>query len=394
MKGREVKKIRGVFEKVSGSGVWWIQYFDTDGRRRREKVGTRGNAIDLVRKRKNEALAGKKLPEKLRARAVTFQQIADAALEYSRTEKGSHQHDVYRMAPLSERFGQRPAENILPEEFEGWLNDQAEEREWSVATKNRYTALLKLTYRLAEKNRKVKVNPARFLRMPKEDNARVRYLNQHKPLPTKVEYLKDCETEEDRLRAVIRTKYPNHLLEFEIALATGMRRSEMYRATWPNVDLEHNILTVPRSKHGETRHVTLNSSAKTMLEFLKEKSAGSEYVFLSMRNREPLTGNRHWFEDAVKNAGVKDFTWHCLRHTFGSRLASRGIDLRKIQELMGHKTLTVTVRYTHLSQPDLLAAVEGLVVMAAEPSATRSATSDQTQSDNGSMEARQAIHLQ
>ncbi|MGC1788409.1 MAG: site-specific integrase, partial [Terriglobales bacterium] len=181
------------------------------------------------------------------------------------------------------------------------------------------------------------------------------------------------------LRTVIRAEYPNHLLEFEIALATGMRRSEMYSATWPNVDLEHNILTVPRSKHGETRHVTLNSAAKTMLEFLKEKAAGSEYVFLSMRNREPLAGNRHWFEDALKKAAVKDFTWHCLRHTFGSRWASRGIDLRKIQELMGHKTLAVTVRYTHLSQPDLLAAVEGLVGAPVEQGATKTATSERGQ---------------
>jgi site-specific recombinase XerD len=393
MKSREVKKVRGVFEKVSGSGIWWIQYFDTDGRRRREKVGTRGNAIDLVRKRKNEALAGKKLPEKLRARAVTFQQLADAALEYSRTEKGSYQHDIYRMAPMSAHFGQRTAESILPEEFEGWLNDQAEKREWSVATKNRYTALLKLTYRLAEKNRKVKVNPARLLRMPKEDNATVRYLNQYKPLPTKVQYLKGCETEEDRLRAAIRTDYPNHLLEFEIALATGMRRSEMYRSTWPNVDLEHNILTVPRSKHGETRHVTLNSAAKTMLEFLREKGSGSEYVFLSMRNNEPLTGNRHWFEDAVKKAGVKNFTWHCLRHTFGSRLASRGIDLRKIQELMGHKTLAVTVRYTHLSQPDLRAAVEQLV-SSGKPTATTSATGEQELSGGNSTNPHQIIGIQ
>ena len=60
---RTSKKLRGVFEKVPDSGVWWIQYFDADGRRRREKAGSKGNAIDLYRKRKNEVLTGKKLPE-------------------------------------------------------------------------------------------------------------------------------------------------------------------------------------------------------------------------------------------------------------------------------------------------------------------------------------------
>lgn len=99
---------------------------------------------------------------------------------------------------------------------------------------------------------------------------------------------------------------------------------------WRNVDFERD-LPVPRSKHGETWHVTLNSAAKTILEFLGEKVGESEYVLLSMRNKELLTGNRHGFEDAVKRAGVKDFTWHCRRHSFGSRLASKGIDLQKIQ---------------------------------------------------------------
>jgi hypothetical protein len=161
MKSERAKKERGVFEKEPGSGEWWIQYY-AGGRRHREKAGTKSNAKDLYRKRKTEALGGQKLPEKLRTRAVTFQQIADAALEYSRTETGSYQHDVYRMAPLSEHFGQRAAESILPEEFEAWLNEQTEKREWSIATKNRYTALLKLTYRLAEKNRKVKINRRAF----------------------------------------------------------------------------------------------------------------------------------------------------------------------------------------------------------------------------------------
>ncbi len=68
--------------------------------------------------------------------------------------------------------------------------------QWSVASKNRYIALLKLTYRLAEKNRKLKFNPARLLRQSKADNTKVRYLNQYKPLPTKIGYLKGFPTPE------------------------------------------------------------------------------------------------------------------------------------------------------------------------------------------------------
>ena len=57
---REERRWRGVFEKVPGSGEWWIRYVDAQGRYRREKAGTKGTAIDLVRKRKTEALQGKK----------------------------------------------------------------------------------------------------------------------------------------------------------------------------------------------------------------------------------------------------------------------------------------------------------------------------------------------
>jgi len=205
---RLTKKVRGVFEKDAGSDIWWVHWYDADGRRHRETAGTKSQAIQLYQKRKTETRQGRKLPENLRARPITFREIAASALQYSRQKKRSHRNDVTRMAPLVEEFGTRAAENILLEELEDWLYELAEEREWVIATKNRYIALLKLVYRLAEENGKVKVNPARLLRMAKENNERTRFLNQYKPLPTRIAYLKDCHSEEDRLRAVIRTKYP------------------------------------------------------------------------------------------------------------------------------------------------------------------------------------------
>jgi len=82
-------KQRGVFEKIPGSGVWWICYFDSDSRKRREKVGRKSVAIQLYRKRKTEVLEGKKLPDKLRARKVSFAELAEDTLEYSRAHKRS-----------------------------------------------------------------------------------------------------------------------------------------------------------------------------------------------------------------------------------------------------------------------------------------------------------------
>jgi site-specific recombinase XerD len=287
------------------------------------------------------------------------------------------------MAPLLRQFGDRQAESIPPEEFEEWLNATTEERGWAPATKNRYLALLKLTFRLAEKNRKIKVNPMRLIQMKKENNSRIRYLGQTKPSSPQLAYLQNCPDEENRLRAVISTEYGWHQPEFEVALNTGMRCSEQYSLAWPDVDFARRILTIRRSKHGEKRYVPLNSVAVTMLEFLQARApeSGSGRVFLGVKG-EPLLSPRHWFDKAVKKAGIKNFTWHDLRHTFASRLAMKGVDLRRIQELMGHKTIQMTCRYAHLAPADLLAAVEKLVL---EPTATRGATSPESSTSADSL---------
>jgi len=79
-------------------------------------------------------------------------------------------------------------------------------------------------------------------------------------------------------------------------------------------------------------------------------SVGTAPVPCVIRNlkSEPLAGPRHWFEPAICKAKVRAFSWHCLRHTFASRLVMAGVDLRSVQELMGHKRISVTVLYSHL----------------------------------------------
>ena len=73
-----------------------------------------------------------------------------------------------------------------------------------------------------------------------------------------------------------------------------------------------------------------------------------------------LNDSRAWFERCVEDAGISKFTWHCLRHTFISRLVMAGVDLRTVQELAGHKTISMTVRYAHLAPEHNQAAIEKL----------------------------------
>jgi site-specific recombinase XerD len=341
-------KTRGVFEKIPGSGVWWIQYFDADGRRRREKIGSKSAAIKTVEQRRTQAREGMKVPVNLRAKKITFGEIAKAALAWSRANKRDFAHDDYRMPLLIEQFGKCQAEDIKPSEITEWLQSRAD---WSRATRNRYTALLKMVYRQAEEAEKIKVNPARLVRQRKYNNDRIRYLS---------------DSEEVRLRTVMEKNYADRIPEFEIALMTGMRMSEQLTLEWDEVDQDAGTIHLAQTKNGTSRFVRLNSRALAIMRTLYAHGIGTGRVFIAKRP--------DWFRAAVREAGIKDFTWHCLRHTFASRLMMVGVDLKTVQDLMGHKSITMTARYTHLSPEHRVAALEKLC----QASATTTATEDKS----------------
>jgi site-specific recombinase XerD len=341
----EQTKTRGVFEKVPGSGEWWIQYFDAQGKRHREKAGTKANAIKLVQIRRAQRLEGRKMP-RLRTRPLLFSELTAAALAHT-SGKANHATNLSRMPKLIAQFGNCVAEEVTPEDIETWL--ATKEGQWTLATRNRYLALIKLVFRLAEKARKVKYNPARFVRQQKENNARIRWLS---------------DKEETALRAIIQCHHPEHMPEFDIALHTGMRRSEQYGMQWEAVDFRNRIITVPKSKNGDVRYVRMNSRVTMILSALRNVN-GARNVFT-------IHNPRSWFDPAVKAASIKDFSWHCLRHTFISRLVMAGVDLRTVQELAGHKNIAMTCRYAHLAPGYQQAAVEKLVANIA--SDTTSAT--------------------
>ncbi|HVC00149.1 MAG TPA: site-specific integrase [Candidatus Dormibacteraeota bacterium] len=339
---RSRRNPRGIFERKPG--MWWIRYIDAQGRYRREKAGTKGMAIELYRKRKTEALAGKKLPEKLRRATVSFAEIARDALAYSKANKRSYEDDVVRIEPMLGWWRERAADSIMAQEAERRLGQAAEENGWSPATVNRYRSLLSLVYRLAIRNDKAADNPARLVAHRQEPTGRIRFLSAE---------------EEVRLRAVIEAECPEHMPELELALHTGLRRSEQYGLTWENVNLARRVLTIPRSKNGLTRHVPLNGPALAALGELRKRSDGTGPVMRNLQG-EPLASSRHWFEPAMRHAKLRAFSWHCLRHTFASRLVMAGVDIRTVQELMGHRSILMTVRYSHLSPQHTLAAVERL----------------------------------
>jgi site-specific recombinase XerD len=169
------------------------------------------------------------------------------------------------------------------------------------------------------------------------------------------------------------------MAELDLAWNTGLRLSELYGLTWENVNVSRRVLTIPRSKNGETRHVPINSAAFAALTELGKRGNGTGPVVRNLQG-EPLAGPRYWFEPAIGRAKIRTFSWHCLRHTFASRLVMAGVDLRTVQELLGHKCIAMTVRYSHLSPTHTLAAVERLAGANTEtPTSTKTSTSENEQ---------------
>src|SRR5271168_5431223 len=126
------------------------------------------------------------------------------------------------------------------------------------------------------------------------------------------------------------------------------------------VDWKCRMLDISRTKNDEAVHVPLNDAALAALKSVFERGDGQGRVFRSSKTGEALENARHWFDNAVAEAKLKNFHWHDLRHTFAGRLRMKGAPLEDIADLLGHKSLTMTRRYAHLG-PNRLHAVVSLL---------------------------------
>jgi len=339
--------MRGIFEKVRDSGVWWIRYMDAAGKYRREKVGPRGLAMKLLDKRRGEAVTGKKLPEILRRKFVSFAEVADACIASVQKKYARPADDVARLNVIRDWFP-CAADAVTPDMIEQKLAEAQESNGWSPSTRNHYHNLISKAFRLALRAGTVQASPIHLkVQKLKENNDRVRFLTPE---------------EERKLREAIRSKpeWAPHEIELTLALATGLRRSSMYNElTWDNVDLLSRTLTIPRTKNGEAITIPLNGDAMEALMVFRSRGDGTGRV---VRNEagEMVSYNQHWFVPAVRASGIAPFRWHDCRHHFASMLRQSGVPLETIADLLGHskKTgLAMTKRYAHLSIANLHEAV-------------------------------------
>jgi integrase len=215
----------------------------------------------------------------------------------------------------------------------------------SPATVNRALATLKKAFNLAVREWEwCHRNPVLSVSMEREHNARDRWLSLE---------------EEDRLLAAC-APWLRDLVTF--ALNTGMRMGEILALTWQGVDLTRRTVTVFRSKNGERRTIPMNQKVFALLtEKAKVRSIQTNLVFPSKTQTLLESGHlRRSFRLALKKAGIMDFHFHDLRHTFATRLVQAGVELYKVQRLLGHKSPIMTQRYAHHYPESLRDGVETL----------------------------------
>ena len=327
--------------------------FKVRGRKRTEKIGwtSEGYSGAVAAQLRAERIREIRHGGRLDSPDPTFGEVWEA---YDRwLEAGAQKHprkdrERYRMY-LRERFEEVPLGEISPLDLERLKADLTARGLAPATVKYILILVRQVVNKAITWGMWTGTNPIKGVKLPQPDNARERFLS-----PAEAREL---------LEALAATAPLWHDIAL-LSLHTGLRAGECFAVRWGHVDLGARLLHVADGKGGSPRKAPLNEVAVAMLE-RRDPGQGPALVFIGRGGAE-LRDVGSPFRTAVKacgfNEGIEDrrqrVTFHTLRHTFASWLALEGVPLRTIQELMGHKTITMTLRYAHLTPDHRAEAVE------------------------------------
>jgi integrase len=340
----------GVYRK---QGTWWIDWYE-GGQRRRKK--TRAST-------KTEA---KKMLEQVRARITPRDlglfdpklKCAELVTRYLEALKGTRAHHTWRRAYTALRnfFSWCPVKQVAkltPELFQRYAGLR-KSKGIAVRTINIELSALKTSLNWGVKNRLIPANPmAQADKLKGESTGRLRFLS------------------EDEMQRLLRASEGSvyHDIFFTF-LKTGMRKGELIHLRWEDVDFEQTLIRVGghRDEHGtddtkthRERHLPMDAQLAGVIARQPRRS-DCPYVFGTERGTARENNLNRELKKRAGRAGVEDLTLHTLRHTFASHLVMRGVDLASVKELLGHSTIQMTMRYAHLGQEHLRAAMEKMTV--------------------------------
>jgi integrase len=327
-------------------GVWWVRY-SFNGERFHYSLGMvdeRGAHKELTRIR-YEIECSLHHPKK----RMVFDNLLKEYLQWARNNKegSSYERDLTSSKPLLAKFSrlridrmtQKLGEEYQSQRIDGKLRIDGVSRKPTVskATVNREIVMLKHMFKKAVQWGYLSETPFSNLELQKEPAPRTRYV-------TADEWprlLSACTAE---MRSVV-----------VFARFTGMREGEIFDLKWSDIDWQQESITVTKCKNNTPRTIPLTKALARQLRS-RHQHAKSIYVFPGKKGRR--TTLRTAFNGACRRAGIENFRFHDLRHTFASDLVNKGIDLMTIMKLMGHKSIQSTMRYAHLQKKRLREAME------------------------------------
>jgi len=175
------------------------------------------------------------------------------------------------------------------------------------------------------------------IKLLREENQRNRYLKDSE----EYQLLKSLETSRIYLRPLV-----------ILGIDTGMRLGEIENLRWPDIDFQRETIYVAKSKTGKPRSIPMTNRTKELL--LSLRTNERESVF------ENLPGISMAFRKACRKAGIVNFHFHDLRHTFATRLAESGADVATIAALLGHSSIQMAMRYSHITDDRIRRSVKAL----------------------------------
>ncbi|MDP2786238.1 MAG: site-specific integrase [Sulfurimicrobium sp.] len=216
------------------------------------------------------------------------------------------------------------------------------------ATVNRYLAALSSCLAYGVKTLEwIERNPCERIKKPAESKGRVRFLSDDE----RERILNACRPHSELYLAVM------------LSLTTGARKAEIMSLRWGQINFTRQIITLSKTKNGETRSIPLVGEAFTLLqERAKVRSLTDDRIFpptSKAKKGEYLDLETTW-RAALRTAAITDFHWHDLRHTAASYLTMSGVSLVEVAKVLGHRTLAMVARYSHLSDEHIVATGEKL----------------------------------
>ena len=249
-----------------------------------------------------------------------------------------------RLAFWTDRLGDKPMAELTPDDIDTALAELEtvpgkNGRIKSGPTVNRYRMALQSAIRFARQKRLL----PRGWASPLQD------IPQHKENPGKVRFL--TLDEEQRLMDAARLQSWVLLpLLIRLAIVTGLRRGALLGLRWIDLELDGDSprVTVERTKNGDCHLSPITPDLVDEFKRMKRTRAMDDDLIFSGKHRNLPHDFRHGFNEACKIAGLESVTFHTLRHTSCSRLAQAGVDILAIAEHAGHRSLSMTRRYSHL----------------------------------------------